>query len=158
MSLVIKTALGRNDIAKVIDQVQGYKAELQEKTDRLIQEVIEDGAKYLRNEIVQLDAVETGELLNSISTNYDTTNQVGTIYSTAPHAIFVEYGTGVRGQTTPHPSGFGQYSDKERWFYFDEREGRWRMTCGMESRPIFWNTAQALPDMINDKAKEIFST
>lgn len=58
--------------------------------------------------------VDTGELLSSIGTTVAWEGQqvTGSITAASPHAAFVEFGTGIRGQESP---GAGNVTYSPRW-------------------------------------------
>ena len=60
--------------------------------------------KEVKENIVAMGAVDTGELLNSITYEVDNDHSVGTeitITANAEHAKYVEFGTGVVGHENP---------------------------------------------------------
>lgn len=58
--------------------------------------------------------VDTGELRDSIDSRVDDTGTsvYGSVFATAPHAGYVEFGTGVRGMESP---GAGPYPYNPKW-------------------------------------------
>jgi hypothetical protein len=92
---------------------------------------------------------------------------------TSDHVAFVEFGTGVVGQNSPHKNG--EYLSKAAWNYasgtkiFTTKDGRvgwiyptddggFRFTEGVKSRPFMYETALELQREFPRIAKEVFST
>ena len=88
------------------------------------------------------------------------------------HVAFVEFGTGVVGQNSPHKNG--EYLAKAAWGYatgpkiFTTKDGRvgwiyptddgsFRFTEGMRSRPFMYETALELQHKFPQIAKEVFA-
>ena len=87
------------------------------------------------------------------------------IYTDCPWAAYVEFGTGVVGEKSPHPnkSMAGWKYDvnshgEAGWYYF--KDGEWHWTNGMISRPFMYETGQQLRNMgvISRIAKEVFGS
>lgn len=70
---------------------------------------LEDAKIHIHNELanrayellVTNTPVDTGELIDSFIT--DISKEMARVYTTCPHAKYVEFGTGVRGQSTGYP-------------------------------------------------------
>lgn len=82
-------------------QVQNFRADVEEARKRM-PEAMDDGTQQtakllqtqMRENILRLDAYDTGELFESVTwTQIDTATY--TVGPTADHAIYVEYGTGI---------------------------------------------------------------
>lgn len=60
-------------------------------------------------------------------------------------AIFVENGTGIKGEWTPHPVDPWDYDINDHnvkgWVYLGE-DGKYRRTLGMPSRPYFYHLVE----------------
>lgn len=88
---------------------------------------------------------------------------VFSVYTNCPYAAYVEFGTGVIGENSPHPdtsiAGW-KYDINDHgeagWIYFKDGKRHW--TNGMPARPFMFETAQYLSDMsvINHIAREVF--
>ena len=84
----------------------------------------------------------TGYLAGSIKTQVkDTGTELqGRVYTNAEYAIYVEMGTGIKGNGTyPYQvKGFTpEYKDKG-WAYFDEDKGEWIYTKGQVAQPYMY--------------------
>ena len=158
---VIKFSLTAKDIDRAINRVKKFKEKFLEKCNRLIETLTEEGEEIARIEVAQLDAVYTGELMNSIDSYYSPTYNVGIIKAGAYYAAYVEFGTGVVGSRSSHPKPDGWQYDvnghgDEGWVYFDDYSGEFRWTKGFKSRPFMYNTARQLEKQCAKIAKEVF--
>lgn len=158
---IIKFKLDLKDIDRAIRQVQKFKVQFLEKCNRLVEALTEQGEDVARIEVQQLDAVYTGELLNSIDSYYSPTYNVGIIKAGAYYAAYVEFGTGVVGSQSPHPNPQGWQYDvnghgDEGWVYYDDESGNFRWTKGFKSRPFMYNTARQLEKECKRIAQEVF--
>jgi hypothetical protein len=120
-----------------------------------------------------MGAYYSGELLSGVGGYYSPTLNAGFVKVTSDHVAFVEFGTGVVGQQSPHTNG--EYLSKASWGYatgqkiFTTKDGKvgwiyptddggFRFTEGMKSRPFMYQTALELQREFPRMAKEVFST
>ena len=158
---VIRFSLDEKDIDRAIREVKQFKKEFLEKCDRLIEALTDEGVKIAKIQVAQLDAVYTGELMNSIEGYYSPTTNVGIIKAGAYYAAYVEFGTGVVGSQSPHPDPQGWQYDvnghgENGWVYYDDYSDKFRWTKGFKSRPFMYNTARELEKSCAKIAKEVF--
>lgn len=155
-------------IQNAIKQIELYQKELQQKVRLLCQKLASHGVTIAKAQVVDLDAVFTGELLGSI--HYEKVREtkhtaVFSIVADSEHAIYVEIGTGIVGSKHPYvgalPVMYAQgktirqlSNGKYGWFY--QLNGKWVFTEGMESRPFMWDTSLELQQRIISVAKEVF--
>ena len=174
MKTEIKIDLNATDgIKKGIKDLTAYKKRVQKNTRLLVQKLTNYGAEIARIKIVNMGAYYTGELLSGVSGYYSPTLNVGFVKVASDHVAFVEFGTGVVGQNSPHKNG--EYLSLASWNYatgakiFTTKDGRvgwiyptddggFRFTEGMESRPFMYETALELQSKFEQFAKEVFST
>lgn len=158
---VIKLSLDTEEIERAIDEVKQFKAEFLEKCNRLVEVLTGEGVEVAKLQVKQLDAVYTGELMNSIDSYYSPTYNVGIIKAGAYYAAYVEFGTGVVGKGAAHPNPQGWQYDVNNhgdngWVYYDDYTGEFRWTKGFKSRPFMYNTARQLEKVCKKIAKEVF--
>ena len=87
----------------------------------------DDGGGFLR-ESIHMQVKSTGEELQ------------GRVYTNCEYAVYVEMGTGVKGNGTyPYEiKGFTpEYKDKG-WAYYDEDKGEWIYTKGQKAQPYMY--------------------
>ena len=158
---VIKFTLDEKDIDRAITEVTQFKNELLEKCKQLVEALTEHGAEVARLQVRKLDAVYSGELMNSIDGYYSSNSNVGIIRAGAYYAAYVEFGTGVVGSRAPHPDpqnwqyDVNQHGDKG-WVYYDDENGQFRWTKGFKSRPFMYNTAMQLEKECLKIAQDVF--
>lgn len=170
---VFKTDLSVKSIEELKKQLIDYRDNaLQAKTKELARRLAEKGVEIAKANVTKLDAVFTGELMNSIHEKDGGSTKTYAIFyivADSEHAAFVEFGTGQIGEEAPYPyplpegvkweynSGKtifeispGQYG----WFY--QKNGEWYFTQGMPSRPFMYETSLELYDIVLQTAKEVF--
>lgn len=149
------------EIDSAIRRVQAYKRKFLFKCERLVKALAREGAQIASVQVAQLDAIDTGALLNSIGSYFDPSSGVGIVRADSPYAIYVEFGTGVVGGASPHPAPNGWQYDKNNhgdkgWVYYDEDAMDWKWTKGFKSRPFMYNTARELEKECTRIAREVF--
>lgn len=158
---VISFSLEEKEIDRAINEIKQFKVEFLEKCNRLVEALTNEGAEIARLQVRQLDAVYSGELMNSIEGYYSPATNVGIIKAGAYYAAYVEFGTGVVGSQSPHPNPQGwQYDSNNHgdkgWVYYDDASGKFRWTKGFKSRPFMYNTARQLEKECTRIAREVF--
>jgi hypothetical protein len=165
--------LSKSSVKRAIRQLKAYKSELTYKCQKLAESLAEKGVEIARVEVAELDAIFTGELAESIHSEYEGSVEGGGVWAViadSEHAIFVELGTGIVGKESPYIGDFpadvswnyasgntifktkdGRYG----WFYPGD-DGKWYFTEGMPSRPFMYNTANELKELIVETAEEVF--
>lgn len=159
--MVLKSSVSVGGIQRLIDEVDRYRKDLKQQTDKLVSGLVADGTAIAQSEC----PVRTGELYSSIVGLMDGSQSKGFIRVNCPYAIYVELGTGIKGAVQPHPNpmfvSFPVEYDRNGhgtsgwWYPTDEKDpnptkyttkdGRmYAWTGGMPSRPFMYNTAQEL--------------
>ena len=170
---VFKTDLSVKGIEQLKKDLLNYKNNtLQKKVNLLAQRLAEKGVAIAKSNITTLDAIFTGELLNSIQVRKGGSAKGTAIFyvvADSKHAAYVEFGTGQLGLEGGYPYPFpegvdwqyntgktifevepGQYG----WFY--PKDGKWYFTQGMPSRPFFMETSLELMNLVVSTAREVF--
>lgn len=173
MKTIAIDILSPDTIVKAIDELNQYKKDLENKVNRLLQLMTASGAEIVRAKIVEMGAYATGELLSGVVGYYSPSLNAGFVRVTSDHVAFVEFGTGVKGQTSPHKNG--EYLSKAAWSYasgshifttqngrtgwfYPKDDGTFRFTEGMASRPFMYETALQLKNEFPRIAREVFAT
>lgn len=167
--MVIKAKLSESGIQDIIKQLESYrKSDLVNKTNLLAETLAKKGVDIAKANIVTLDAIFTGQLLDSIHTRKE--GSAFFIVADSEHAAFVEFGTGLIGQRNPYPAELppgvkwdyviGKQLlaniDKGIYGWFYELDGYIYFTEGMPSRPFMYNTTIELMNIVVATAKEVF--
>lgn len=161
-----------SSIQELQKQLREYQDSLNKKCEIFTEELAKRGVEIAKARVATLDAIFTGELLNSIHTrkgNGDKNTVIFFIVADSKHSAYVEFGTGQLGLKESYPHPFpegvewnyntgktifeiapGQYG----WFY--PRDGKWYFTQGMPSRPFMYETSLELMKEIPRIAKKVF--
>jgi hypothetical protein len=162
----------KQSINMAIRRLNEYKKEVETKATELAQRLTDLGADIVRMKIVEMGAYNSGELLSGVDGYFSPSLNAGFVRVTSDHVAFVEFGTGVVGQSNPHKNG--EYLSLASWGYatgskiFTTKDGRvgWvyptddgglRFTEGMPSRPFMYETALELERQYMQIAKEVFA-
>lgn len=166
----IKISLSRKSIDEAILKLKKYKNDVKLKSEQLIQRLVDSGVAIAQTKVLEMDINDTGNLLNSISGYYSPTLNAGFITVNCDYAVFVEFGTGIKGKNSPYPgtamaeagyqymSGTTYITTKDGrvgWFYPAD-DGTWRFTEGLPSRPFMYETALELENQLNKIVREVF--
>lgn len=132
-----------NSIKNVRDLLIKYRDDVEYQTDQTVKHLTQIGYEYMMS-IVKFDS---GELASSISWDFDSKQNKGTIKIGADYAIFVEFGTGIVGANSPHPEPENWQYDvnshgENGWWYFDEKQNRLRWTKGQEASAFVYKTLE----------------
>lgn len=120
-----------------------YRDDIEYKTDLSVKQLTQIGYEYMMS-IIKFDS---GELASSISWNYDKAENKGVIKVGAEYAIFVEFGTGIVGANSPHPSTENWNYDinnhgENGWWYYDSKQDRFRWTKGQTASAFVYRTLE----------------
>lgn len=155
-----------DSIDAAIKELEKRKREIHKHAEELTQLLTNLGVEKARD----LVPVDTGVAQSSIIGYIDDAEGVGIIRA-GGYCKYIEFGTGVRGRESPHPSAeykaimqwaynsgatiFTTKNGKEGWYY-PVGDGTWRFTEGMPSRPFMYETAQYLRKEAKRLAREVF--
>lgn len=156
----IRMELSAGSIAAGIRELHAYKAELKRKTELYVRRLVENGVEIAKLKVVSLGAFDSGELASSLDGMMYAEGNKGCIFTDCGHAAYVEFGTGVVGAASPHPTQGWSYDvnkhGEDGWWYWDAKQGRLRWTKGIPSRPFLYETARELERDAVALAREVF--
>ena len=164
----IDIELTRKSIDRAIREIETVKRQLTDGINSLMKTLTEQGEEIAKMQVVSMGAVDSGELERSIHGFFDPQTRIGYVTAGANHAVFVEFGTGIVGESEPHPA-----SGEARWTY-DVNEhglagwvyrkggdnvfsgtGGFFWTQGYIARPFMYNTLQWLAESAGEHGAEI---
>lgn len=110
--------------------------------DMDLKKVVNDATKLVHAQAKDLAPVDTGELAGSIHMESKKTKDgyEGRVYTNNDHSVYVEFGTGVKGNGTYPYEIEGvtlTYKDKG-WAYIDPKTDEWVYTKGQEAQPYMY--------------------
>lgn len=169
----IYVTLDPQSITSAIKELRRYKKDVENKTRLFAQRLTDLGAEIVRIKIVSMGAYYSGALLSGVDGYYSPILNAGFVRVTSDHVAFVEFGTGVVGRNSPHRNG--EYLARAAWQYatgskifttkdgkvgwiYPTKDGGYRFTEGMRSRPFMYETALELERKFPAIAKAVFST
>lgn len=148
-------------INAAVKELSSYMDEFKRKLDELIRRLTEEGKEIAQLQVLTLGAFDTGELADSIQGYYSPSLRAGFIRAGAWYAVYVEYGTGVVGASSPHPMPGGWAYDvnshgESGWVYMSDRDNQFHWTKGQPSSPFMYNTLRELERIAARVASEVF--
>ncbi len=174
MAKTISFGLSLKEVQAAKELVEIYRVELALKLNELIGALTDRGAEIAKITVQELKAFRTGALENSIGGYFSPSTGVGIIYANSPYAVYVEFGTGIKGkESDKHPKSneFGWQHDinehgEAGWWYptndpnlirYTTPDGNtFGWTKGMPARPFMYETARRLESECAMIAKEVF--
>jgi hypothetical protein len=156
----------KGDIDKAITEIKKYKKRIEKRILELIDVMCEQGADYAS---IAMGHYDTGYTFNSII-GYREGNRG--IIQAGGHSVWIEFGTGVKGQNSPHPSS--EYMQKANWeymvgktihtqpngvvgWYYPADDGTWKFTQGLPSQHFMYDTARYVERKFKENAEKVFS-
>jgi len=170
----LKADLSISSIRQLQKDLIRYQEYLTNKAAQLAKRLSELGVDIAQVQIADLDAIFTGELIASIQSKYIDSTKYGAIFAVvadSSHAVFVEFGTGQRGEDKPYPyplpegvswdynvgKTIRQNASTGRYYWFyPGQDGKWHYTEGMPARPFMYLTSMELIREVPKIAKDIF--
>lgn len=156
-----KITVSLGNIDRAIKQIEEYEKKLQQNIKDFLSKLLESGVDIARAKILELGAIDSGELQNSLAFTLYKEGNKGILFTDCQHACYVEFGTGIKGSISPHPTLPWEYDvsghGEDGWYYYDAEQGRIRFTKGMPSRPFMCETAKELEKKAVEIAREVFS-
>lgn len=171
---ILKSDLSVSGLQSLQKDLERYRDSLTYKCRLLAEKLSERGVEVARVQIANLDAIFTGELIQSLHSEYKGSTQYGAIFAVvtdSKHAAYVCFGTGWKGKNSPYPyplpDGVSweyntgktiQYNSKKGtyyWFY-PGKDGLWHYTEGLPSRPFMYLTSLELQKEVVKIAQEVF--
>lgn len=155
--------LSTQSINQAIREVKLLRDDLKAKCWELVKALTMEGAEIAKMQVASLDAVDTGELEQSIQGLFFPSERCGFVIANCPYAIYVEYGTGIIGRDEPHPEAEGKwdYDVKQHdilgWIYRSDKDGKFHWTQGYVSRPFMYNTLRWLEEAAPDRMSEMLA-
>lgn len=162
----IKVRLSLDSINDAKKKVEKYRRELDTNCKALVQHLVNEGLIKAQ----ELVPVDTGVAQSSIIGYVDEDTGSGIIRA-GGYCSFIEFRTGVVGLNSPHPSPeylaamqwayasgktiFTTKDGKTGWFY-PTKDGGWRFTQGIPSRPFMYETVQYLKAEYKRIRNEVF--
>lgn len=165
----INVDLSTQSINHAIRELKRFREQLRETCWELVKALTMDGAEIAKMQVIAMDAVDTGELEKSIGGMFFPSERCGFVIAEAPYAIYVEYGTGPRGEEEPHPEAQGVYDynvnqakhleryGKDAWIYKSDKDGKFHWSQGYVSRPFMYNTLRWLEEAAPERMSEMLS-
>ncbi|WP_310604873.1 hypothetical protein [Anaerosporobacter sp.] len=161
----IKIELSQRSIVKAKAEIMRYRQDLEQKVELLTQRLVDEGVELAKVNVAKLGSFDTGVLEGSITGYFSPSLGTGLIKTDCYYAIYVEFGTGIRGSEASHPlSGELGYDydvnnhGEEGWFFYNQKTGKSGWTTGMPSRAFMYETVKELEMICGKIAKEVFKS
>lgn len=144
-----------------VKDLSEYAKEFIDKVDLYMDKLADFGVdKAIENVGSYSMPFSTGELVSSIHKEDGTEPHSKLVVADGGHADYVEYGTGVIGENSPHPSPERAWAydvnnhGQKGWMY--PKGGKLHRTKGMPSRPFMYRTSVDMEENALKIADEVF--
>jgi len=166
------------DIASIdaaIEEVEKQKQLVQTAAREIVKTLTQMGEQKAK----ELIPVDTGEAQASIVGYVLDEDNIGIIKASGEYCVYLEFGTGVKGQASPHPSGEwlaeaanltgGKYTgyltgkhifttkDGRIGWLFPGDDGKLHFTEGIDSQHFMYDTLLYLRSKVKEVARETFA-
>jgi hypothetical protein len=156
MNRKFSISLNEREIEKTINSLKKSKEEIRKELKNNIERILLFGKLYAKEQIVDMNAIDFGELLNSIEYEISNNGLSGRLFTDCKYAKFVEYGTGIVGKYNPAkdaPSDWIYDLNNHKlkgWIFYYEKIQQFIKTFGMIGRPFWLNTQLAVEEKIRE--------
>ena len=165
MPKIIQMSLSTSSIQDAIKQLRAYRKSIEDKKDKLLEELANIGVKEasVRFTTAMYDGT------NDSSVSLETNRNGYTIVAKGKAVAFIEFGAGVYhnpGEPYPDPRpegivGIGEYGKgygkRQAWGYKDE-SGELVVTHGNPAAMPMWYASEEMRDSILKIAREVFGS
>lgn len=150
---------------KGLTDLENYLDSMEKAINTTRKELVDDLCETGRALVAEYTPIEDGDLKSS--TTKDVTHGVkqssGRVFQTEPHAMYVEFGTGIVGQGQPHPYEhlFGWIYDSNKhgddgWWYYDPDQNKYRFTRGQIASQQHLKASIDLRSVFAKQASDIY--
>ena len=167
----IKVRLSAEGVKQAVQELREYQAKVQAAASAIVEALASAGEEFAVAAV--LPFAETGQLASSIKA--ETSGNVGFVKCSCGYAVYVEFGTGIKGAGSPHPDtailgwkyDINQHGELGWWYPTDNADPNpykytakngttYAWTRGMPSRPFMYETAQMLRASVVPVARSVF--
>lgn len=167
----IKVRLSAEGVKQAVQELREYQAKVQAAASAIVEALASAGEEFAVAAV--LPFAETGQLASSIKA--ETGGNVGFVKCSCGYAVYVEFGTGIKGAGSPHPDtailgwkyDINQHGELGWWYPTDNADPNpykytakngttYAWTRGMPSRPFMYETAQMLRASVVPVARSVF--
>ena len=167
----IKVRLSAEGVKQAVQELREYQAKVQAAASAIVAALASAGEEFAVAAV--LPFAETGQLASSIKA--EASGNVGFVKCSCGYAVYVEFGTGIKGAGSPHPDtailgwkyDINQHGELGWWYPTDSADPNpykytakngttYAWTRGMPSRPFMYETAQMLRASVIPIARSVF--
>lgn len=159
-----KVNLSVKEIEGLIKEIKKYREKVSKSAPNIVNKLTKEAEKKIETNLLSVTNPD-GNTDASVG-NYQFGN-TGFAYLSGSQSAYIEFGTGVTGNNSPHPlatengwnyaSGekiFTTKNGKTGWIYKDSLSGKWMFTEGIAAQKPVYNAAQELRNEILNVARE----
>lgn len=161
MAKTIKIKLGVSSLEGLSKQLKAYKTKMKAVDGKIVETLVGTGTTILEQNLAAIPKYDGNEpgVVDTYLLTHTVGPSVGVISNYGPQVVFLEFGTGIRGQASPHPQhgdiGYNynlklsehahrMINGVEGWFYKPVDGDKALFTAGIVPSMQMWNTALAL--------------
>ena len=168
---VISFGLSEDEINKAIRELEAYKRDIQQKTERFREKVVARIAELSQSGFsgaVVDDLINNSKRIAQVNVTFGSKGDLSVVVANGEDAVWVEFGAGVyhngASGSSPHPSGaelgftIGSYGqgkgERSVWGYYED--GALQLTHGTPAVMPMYNAVRTVCEELSVIAKEVF--
>lgn len=167
-----KVRLGISELKKLSEDLKRYQKGLKVAEAKIVEELVNVGVAEASNRLAAISNYDGNDpgTIEGFKYTHTMGGSVGAISSYGPQVVFLEFGTGVPGETSPHPQAddigylynqkFSEHAHRtvngvEGWFYKPLDGDEAIFTPGIRPGAYMWGTALSLRRIYIPVAKRL---
>ena len=168
----INVRLSASGVRQAVGELRDYQAKVQAAAENIVKALCEAGEQYALAAVLPFS--QTGQLASGIKSEVG--GDIGYVKCECGYAVYVEFGTGIKGAGSPHPDtailgwkyDINQHGELGWWYPTDSSDPNpykyqakngtlYAWTKGMPSRPFMYETAQMLRASVIQTARSVLT-
>ena len=171
---VINVPLSVSGVTKALEELKAYRQKVHNLARDLVTTLCDNGVEIALVESADIDM--TGWLRSGIHSER-ISSTLGAVVCDCGYAVYVEFGTGVKGRSNPHPKpailgwvyDVNNHGELGWWYPTDKSDtnptkrvakdgSMYAWTKGLPSRPFMYTTAEQLRSLIIPETRRLLSS
>lgn len=148
-----------SEIDDLIKELKAYKAKVEAAPNKVVEELAEIGRIEIQGNLGAITDVDGNYLAGS---GKEVSGNTATAFMTGSQAYFLEFGTGIQGQSSPHPDAnehgweynTGATIKNNQWRYYDPFLNKFVTTSGIPAQMPVLRAANEVRAQVSKVAKE----
>lgn len=148
-----------SEIDELIKELKAYKAKVEAAPRKIVEELAEVGRSEIQGNLGAITDVDGNHIAGS---GKEVNGNKAVAFMNGSQASFLEFGTGIQGQSSPHPDAnkhgweynTGATIVNNRWRYYDPFLNQFVVTSGIPAQMPVLRAANEVRSQASKVAKE----